>query len=95
MDKAKGIALLKLMERQPVLADKLIEALEINRFLITISFLKKDKPEDAISPRHWWIENDYLFNPNSVPETLIHFLNDWKMKNQPTIPKPKENIKNG
>jgi len=84
MDKAKEIALLKLMELKPKLMDKLIEALEINRFLITISCQKKDRPEDTNDLRHWWIINDYWLDKDTVPGTLTHLSDDWKAKEQPT-----------
>lgn len=81
MDKAQQTTLLKLLERNPELTDKLIEALEVDRFFVTISCQKKDKPEDTNDLRHSWFVKNY---PRSdVLNTLRHLANDWRVKEQP------------
>lgn len=73
--------LLQLVKSEPELTNKLIEALEIERFFVTISCQKKDKPEDAHDLRHSWFIRNYP--RGDVLNTLRHLANDWRVKEQP------------
>jgi len=74
--------LMVMLASHPGLADKLIEALETDRFFITISCQKKKSPADPNDLHHFWIQQKYP--PNDVLLSLRHIANDYKAKECPT-----------
>ena len=65
----------------PGLADKLIEALETERFLLTLSFQKKYKPDDPNDLQHFWLRQGYQVN--DVIPSLRHVAADFAGKEMP------------
>lgn len=71
-----------MLAKHPGLADKIIEALETDRFFITISCQKKKTPADPHDLKHFWHQQQYP--PNDVLLSLRHIANDYKAKECPT-----------
>jgi len=65
----------------PDLQAKLIEAIETNRFFITISCQKKDKADDPDDLQHFFKQQFYP--PADVIGTLRHLLRDATAKLMP------------
>ncbi len=83
-DQVKRLAVLLTWE--PELAAKLVEALETDRYFITISCQKKDKPDDQHDLRHYWLQHKY--NTNDVVPGLKHLAADFIAKEIPTAQLP-------
>ena len=75
-------ALSVLLKKHPALQAKLIEALETDRFFVTLSCQKKKTPADPNDLKHFWIQQKYP--PNDVLLSLRHIANDYKAKECPT-----------
>ena len=71
-----------LLGKYPGLSDKLIEALETDRFFITLSFQKKDRPDDPHDLRHFWHREK--FSANDVVPSLKHLAADYNAKENPS-----------
>lgn len=76
----------ELLAREPELAAKLVEALETDRYFITISYQKKCKPDDQHDLQHYWLRHKY--NPNDVVPGLKHLAADFIAKEIPTAQLP-------
>ena len=70
-----------MLSNQPGLRDKLIEALETDRFFITLSFQKKYKPDDPNDLQHFWQRQHFM--ANDVLPSLRHIANDFAAKEMP------------
>lgn len=79
MKKAQKLAVL--MKRNPELAAKLLEALETDRFFITVTFQKKYKPTDTHDLYHYY--NRRQFMVNDVMPSFKQLVNDFKAKEIP------------
>lgn len=79
----------KLLDKEPELAAKLVEALETDRYFITISCQKKDKPDDQHDLKHYWMQRGY--NKNDVVPSLKHLAADFIAKENPTADLPDKN----
>lgn len=81
--------LYELFDREPELAAKLAEALATDRYFITISCQKKDKPEAPHDLKHYYLRHKY--NPNDVVPGLKHLAADFIAKENPTADLPDKN----
>ncbi|MBA7650352.1 hypothetical protein ES703_58155 [subsurface metagenome] len=79
----------KLLAREPELAAKLVEALETDRYFITISCQKKYEPDDQHDLQHYWMQRGY--NKNDVMPSLKHLAADFIAKENPTADLPDKN----
>jgi len=70
-----------LLASRPGLRDKLIEAFETERFLVTLSFQKKYKPDDPNDLQHFWLRQG--FPVNDVIPSLRHVAADFAAKEMP------------
>jgi len=70
-----------LLNHSPGLADKLIEALETDRFFVTISCQKKRRPEDPNDLQHFYQRTGYALN--DVLPSLKHIAADFAAKEMP------------
>ena len=75
-------ALSVLLKKHPALQAKLIEALETDRFFVTLSCQKKKSPGDPHDLQHYWSRHRYAVN--DVLLSLRHIANDYKAKECPT-----------
>ena len=73
--------MMTLLATQPDLRAKLLEALETDRFFITISLQKKSRPEDANDLQHYWIRQHYAVN--DVLPSIRHIIGDYTAKEMP------------
>lgn len=78
--------LYELFDKEPELAAKLVEALETDRYFITISYQKKDKPDDQHDLRHYWLQHKY--KKDDVVPGLKHLAADFIAKENPTAQLP-------
>jgi hypothetical protein len=72
----------KLLIPHPGLAGKLIEALETERFFITLTFQKKYKPDDPHDLHHYYERRQFMVN--DVVPALKHIAADFNAKENPT-----------
>jgi len=70
-----------LLQAQPEFRDKLIEALETDRFFITVTFQKKYKPTDQHDLHHYFCRRQFMVN--DVLPSMKHIANDFKAKEMP------------
>ena len=70
-----------LLQAQPELRAKLIEALETDRFFITVTFQKKYKPTDQHDLHHYFCRRQFMVN--DVLPAMKHIANDFKAKEMP------------
>jgi len=70
-----------LLQAQPGLRAKLIEAIETDRFFITVTFQKKYKPTDQHDLHHYFCRRQFMVN--DVLPTMKHIANDFKAKEMP------------
>ena len=70
-----------MLSYHPALMFKLIEALETDRFFITLSFQKKKSAADRHDLQHFWHRQQYPVN--DVLPSLRHLANDYKAKECP------------
>ena len=70
-----------LLNHFPGLTDKLIEALETDRFIVTLSFQKKYKPDDPNDLQHFYCRQGYPVN--DVIPSLRHVAADFAGKEMP------------
>lgn len=70
-----------LLQAQPELRAKLIEALETDRFFITVTFQKKYKPTDQHDLHHYFCRRQFMVN--DVLPSMKHIANDFKAKEMP------------
>ena len=70
-----------LLQAQPGLRAKLIEALETDRFFITVTFQKKYKPTDQHDLHHYYCRRQFMVN--DVLPSMKHIANDFKAKEMP------------
>jgi hypothetical protein len=82
MNEELGKKLASLLKRKPKLAAALIEALEIDRFFVTISFQKKARGDDGHDLQHFWHREK--FNTHDVIPSLKHVAADYNAKENPT-----------
>ena len=75
-----------LLEKEPELKVKLFEALQTDRFFITVTFQKKYKPEDEHDLHHWYIRKNFMVN--DVVPSLKHVAADFTSKENPTAELP-------
>jgi len=73
--------LVELIKKQPGLADKLLEALETDRYFITVTFQKKYKPTDQHDLHHYFCRRQFM--KNDVVPALKHLANDFMAKEMP------------
>lgn len=73
--------LMALLAGHPGLANKLLEAIETERFLVTLSFQKKYKPDDPNDLQHFWLRQGYPVN--DVIPSLKHIAADFAAKEMP------------
>ena len=69
------------LNRFPLLTAKLIEALETDRFFITLSYQKKKSPGDPHDLKHYWHRQG--FEANDVLPAMKRIANDFKAKEMP------------
>jgi len=74
--------LMVMMACHPGLADKLIEALETDRFFITISCQKKRRADDPNDLQHYYQRTGYMLN--DVLPSIKHIAADFAAKEMPT-----------
>lgn len=79
MDKYEILA--ELLKSQPELVDKLIEALETDRFFITVTFQKKYRPDDRHDLHHYFCRRQFMLN--DVLPSMKHIANDFKAREMP------------
>ena len=72
----------QLLAREPQLRAKLAEALETDRYFITISCQRKDADHDEHDLQHFWMCHKY--NQKDVVKTLKHLAADYMAKENPT-----------
>ena len=70
-----------LLQAQPGLRAKLIEAIETDRFFITVTFQKKYKPTDQHDLHHYYCRRQFMVN--DVLPSMKHIANDFKTKEMP------------
>lgn len=70
-----------LLATQPALRVKLLEALRTGRFLISITYQHKEKPEDANDLHHWWTRNQFAVN--DVLPSFRQVIADFTAKEMP------------
>ena len=70
-----------LLQAQPGLRAKLIEAIETDRFFITVTFQKKYKPTDQHDLHHYYCRRQFMVN--DVLPSMKHIANDFKAKEMP------------
>jgi len=51
-----------LLEKEPELKVKLFEALQADRFFITVTFQKKYRPDDEHDLHHYYIRKNFMVN---------------------------------
>ncbi len=68
------------------LAGKLKEALETDRFFITVTFQKKYKPDDEHDHHHYYIRKN--FEINDVVPSMKKIASDFVAKENPTAEQP-------
>jgi len=73
--------LMVMLAKHPGLRRKLLDALETERFFITLSFQKKLKPDDPNDLQHFWQRMGFM--ANDVLPSLRHIANDYKAKEMP------------
>ena len=79
--------LISLLTQHPDLCLFLTEALETERFFISISYQKvKDPKNPHLDLQHWWKRNKY--NKDDVLNSLKHVMSDWIAKDNPTAELP-------
>lgn len=66
---------------EPVLTDKICEAIEAGRYFITVTFLKKYKPEDKHDLHHFYCRKG--IEPNDCIGSIKHIKNDFIAKEMP------------
>jgi hypothetical protein len=74
--------LAELLAREPELSAKLAEALATERFLVTVSFQKKYKPDDKHDLHHYWNQRGYP--KNDIVASLRQLASDYIAKEDPT-----------
>lgn len=74
------VKLSQLLETEPLLAAKLLEALESGVTFITITYQKGSPPNDM---QHFWYQKGFPAWSDIV-KWLKHIANDWKAKKFPT-----------
>lgn len=77
----KYLKLTTLLMRHPELAGKLLEALETDRFLVTVTFQKKYSPDDPHDLHHYFCRRQFM--KNDVVPALKHIAADFKAKEMP------------
>ena len=77
----KGLKIARMVLRHPVLAEKLAEALEADRFFITVTFQKKNKPTDRNDLHHTYVRRQFMVD--DAISSLEHITNDFKAKEKP------------
>ena len=70
-----------LLAGHPGLRAKLIEAIETDRFFITVTFQKKYKPTDQHDLHHYFCRRQFMVN--DVLPSMKHIANDFKAKEMP------------
>ena len=84
MAKEKETALLKpLVLTEPELAKKLAEAIETDRYFITVTFQKKYAPDDKHDMQHFWTARG--LTPNDITGSLRHLSADYNARENPTV----------
>jgi hypothetical protein len=79
---------LNLLKNEPGLAARLIEALDTGRWLVTIHFQKKYKPEDEHDLHHYYCQKNYP--KNDVPVSLKNTAADFIAKEMPNADLPED-----
>lgn len=74
--------LAELLKNESELQAKLKEALETDRFVITVTFQKKYKPDDEHDLHHYYIRKNFMVN--DVVPSLKHLAADFTAKENPT-----------
>ena len=67
---------------EPELAKKLAEAVETERYFITVTFQKKYKAADQHDMHHFWTRRG--LNPSDITGALRHLAADYNAKENPT-----------
>lgn len=70
-----------LLATQPILRARLLEALKTGRFLISITYQRKEKPQDACDLHHWWCRNNFAVN--DVLPSFRQIVADFTAKEMP------------
>jgi len=73
--------LMVMLAKHPGLRRKLLDALETERFFITLSFQKKLKPDDPNDLQHFWQRMGFM--ANDVLPSLKHIAADYAAKEMP------------
>ena len=76
----------ELLKNESELQVKLKEALETDRFFITVTFQKKYKPEDEHDLHHYYTRKNFMVN--DVVPSLKHLAADFTAKENPTAELP-------
>lgn len=78
--------IINLLEKEPELRGKLFEALQTDRYFITVTFQKKYKPDDEHDLHHYYIRKNIMVN--DVVPALKHIASDFIAKENPTAEVP-------
>ena len=70
-----------MMLTEPAMTGKLCEAIECGRYFITVTFLKKYKPDDKSDLHHFFCNKG--ISPNDCIGSIRHIKNDFIAKNMP------------
>jgi hypothetical protein len=70
-----------LLDAEPALAAKLIEAIKTGHYLVTVTFQKKYAPDDKNDLHHFWTRRG--LSPNDLTGSLRHLLRDYNSKENP------------
>jgi len=83
------LELAELLKNKPELAGKLKEALQTDRFFITVTFQKKYKPSDEHDLHNFWTRRNFMVN--DVVPSLKQMASDFIAKENPTAELPDKN----
>jgi len=78
--------LTNMLVAEPELAGKLFEALQTDRYFITVTFQKKYRPSDEHDLHHYYIRKNFMVN--DVVPSLKHLASDFSAKENPTAELP-------
>jgi hypothetical protein len=87
-DSGQEEKLAELLKNEPELRAKLVEAMETGRWLVTVHFQKKYKPEDEHDLHHFYCIRGYP--KNDVPVSLKNTAADFIAKELPNADLPED-----
>ena len=81
--------LIELLSKQPELTEKLLKALECERFFILITYQHVIDPEQPQNDlQHYWRQDK--FDDNDVLPSIQHITADWTAKKRPNAAIPND-----